>query len=181
MPGANWSDCPLRLFQELSLARLLCICKHPAYKSAPTSTHNVRLNLRATDYPNLAELRIQSNTVEQGASRGAGSARTGVFRDVSRNVAKPPVKMQLSTHQNSLRRIAEQVGVRPRFSRKLSRSKRTRTESTVTAVLRWLRSNAVGQLKVLSFEKEIGFRKSRTSRGSSQVFGEAENGHADQH
>ena len=77
-------------------------------------------------------------------------------------------------------KIAEQVGVRPRFSRKLSRSKRTRTESTVTAVLRWLRSNAVGQLKVVSFEKEIGFRKSRTSRGSSQVFGEAENGHADQ-
>ena len=93
-------DCPAligritqRLFQELSLAWLLCIYKHPAYKSAPTSTHNVRLNLRATDCANLAELRMHSNTVEQGASRGAGSARIGVFRDVSRNVAKPPVKM----------------------------------------------------------------------------------------
>ena len=91
--------------QELSIACSLYIREHPAYESAPTSTHNVSLNLCATDNPNVAELRMEANGVGEGANRGAGPARTGVFHDMSLNVAKPPVKIQLSTHHNSLRRI----------------------------------------------------------------------------
>ena len=91
--------------QELSIACSLYIREHPAYESAPTSTHNVSLNLCATDNPNLAEFRYSSAKEGQGANRGAGSARTGVVHDLSLNDAKPPVKMQLSTHHNSLRRI----------------------------------------------------------------------------
>ena len=89
--------------QELSIACSLYIREHPAYESAPTSTHNVSLKLCATDNPNLAEFRYSSAKEGQGANRGAGSARTGVVHDLSLNDAKPPVKMQLSIHHNSLK------------------------------------------------------------------------------
>jgi len=81
-------------FNELSIACTICARKHPVCKFVPTCNINVSLILCATDYPDLAELRMQSNKVGQGANRGAGSTRTGVFHEISSNVANPPVKIR---------------------------------------------------------------------------------------
>ena len=68
--------------------------------------HNISLNLCATDNTNVAELRMRSNRVGQGANRGGGSTHTGVFHDFGLHIVNPPVKMQLSTHHHSLWRIS---------------------------------------------------------------------------
>jgi hypothetical protein len=61
------------------------------------------LKWRALDNPNLAEFRYSSAKEGQGANRSAGSTRTRVVHDLILNDAKPPVKMQLSIHHNSLK------------------------------------------------------------------------------